>query len=299
MPQNNKIKIRRGLNAALPASNTEVGELRYSTDTKELYIDDGTTNVKIGGDPTGFPVSTATQTALDGKFTQRTITGTTNQITVTNGDGVSGNPTLSLPQDIHTGASPTFVTPIATSEIVLNKQTSTVYSSGLTINKRGTTGDANAAVTDGSEVGYHTFGAWDGSAYKRLAFVFVEAKGDTSSATAGGRYAISTRNSTTGVEGYRIYIDHTGLYPTNDSTYTNGTSSLYWSSTYTDRLYLNSTAYADGATAGQIKITGLLMPVQATTAGAPAYVKGAMYFDTTLNKLRIGGATAWETVTSV
>jgi len=54
------------------------------------------------------PISTATQTALDGKFTQRTITGTTNQVTVTNGNGVSGNPTLSLPQDIHTGASPTF-----------------------------------------------------------------------------------------------------------------------------------------------------------------------------------------------
>lgn len=33
-------------------------------------------------------------------------------------------------------------------------------------------------------------------------------------------------------------------------------------------------------------------------AGAPTYVKGGMYFDTTLNKLRIGGATAWETVTS-
>lgn len=42
-----------------------------------------------------------------------------------------------------------------------------------------------------------------------------------------------------------------------------------------------------------------LLPIQATTAAAPAYVKGAMYFDTTLNKLRIGGATAWETVTSV
>lgn len=38
----------------------------------------------------------------------RTITGTTNQVNVANGDGVSGNPTLSTPQDIHTGASPTF-----------------------------------------------------------------------------------------------------------------------------------------------------------------------------------------------
>jgi hypothetical protein len=44
---------------------------------------------------------------------------------------------------------------------------------------------------------------------------------------------------------------------------------------------------------------GVLYPVQATTAGAPTYVKGGIYFDTTLNKLRVGGATAWETVTSV
>jgi Lower baseplate protein N-terminal domain len=37
---------------------------------------------------------------------------------------------------------------------------------------------------------------------------------------------------------------------------------------------------------------------QHATSGGPAYVKGGMYFDTTLNKLRIGGASAWETVTS-
>jgi hypothetical protein len=51
--------------------------------------------------------------------------------------------------------------------------------------------------------------------------------------------------------------------------------------------------------AGGLRVSGLMYPQQATTAGAPAYVKGALYFDTTLNKLRVGGATAWETITSV
>lgn len=48
-----------------------------------------------------------TQTAAD-TFTGRTIVGTANQVNVSNGNGVSGNPTLSTPQDIHTGATPTF-----------------------------------------------------------------------------------------------------------------------------------------------------------------------------------------------
>lgn len=48
-----------------------------------------------------------TRTATD-TMTVRTITGTANQVSVSNGDGVSGNPTLSLPQDIHTGATPQF-----------------------------------------------------------------------------------------------------------------------------------------------------------------------------------------------
>jgi len=39
------------------------------------------------------------------------------------------------------------------------------------------------------------------------------------------------------------------------------------------------------------------LPSFATT-GAPAYKKGRMYFDTTMNKARIGGATAYETITS-
>ena len=36
----------------------------------------------------------------------------------------------------------------------------------------------------------------------------------------------------------------------------------------------------------------------ATTANAPAYAKGVIYFDLTSNKLMVGGATAFEAVTS-
>lgn len=45
----------------------------------------------------GIATRTATST-----WTTRTITGTSNQVSVSNGDGVSGNPTLSLPSTIVT-----------------------------------------------------------------------------------------------------------------------------------------------------------------------------------------------------
>ena len=218
-----------------------------------------------------------TQTAAD-TFTGRTITGTTNQVTVTNGDGVSGNPTLSLPQDIHTGANPTFaratIQPTSGSGYI-NIKAAAAGGNRASFALHG----YNATNTDSFEFQFRT------DLPDVVAFVY-----DTSTATYLNMFT------------YRYLANEFRLYsntmPNADSTYTLGTSSLYWKETYTNKLFLNSTATLDGSTAGQLKVSGLFMPVQAATASAPTYVKGAMYFDTTLNKLRIGGATGWETVTS-
>lgn len=62
---------------------------------------------------TGIAARTASNT-----WAQRTITGTSNEITVTNGDGVSGNPTLSLPSAIVlTGKTVTADTPTTSSQL--------------------------------------------------------------------------------------------------------------------------------------------------------------------------------------
>jgi len=71
---------------------------------------------------------------------------------------------------------------------------------------------------------------------------------------------------------------------------TNGTLKFGTGNTGAVRATIDSTSAT---------FAGIILPQQAATASAPTYVKGAIYFDTTLNKLRVGGATGWETITSV
>ena len=52
-----------------------------------------------------------------------------------------------------------------------------------------------------------------------------------------------------------------------------------------------------GTTNHNVQVPGMFFPPQYSSA--PTYAKGAIYFDTTLNKLRVGGATNWETITSI
>jgi len=53
------------------------------------------------------------------------------------------------------------------------------------------------------------------------------------------------------------------------------------------------------AVTGTISATGIVTPGTFTTGTRPAKTLGGIIFDTTLNKLLIGGVAAWEVVTSV
>jgi hypothetical protein len=165
-----------------------------------------------------------------GAYTSRTLTGTTNQVVITNGDGVSGNPTFSLPQDIHTGARPTFDGAIVgDTNGISNSATS-----GLLRLSGGTVGTGATIVLGGS-----THASIPNQGVLRI-------------------------SGTTGVAFWSSF----GFFPFTDSTYNNGSASFYWSNTYTDRLYLNATADFNGSVAGTANLTGNL-GIAATSGSAP------------------------------
>lgn len=80
------------------------------------------------------------------------------------------------------------------------------------------------------------------------------------------------------------------IIPDADSTYDLGSSSNYYANLYTDRIYLNSTAYIDGASAGELVMEGTLiadklMQIDAPT-GNPEFnfkengtTRGKVYYD--------------------
>lgn len=143
----------------------------------------------------------------------------------------------------------------------------------------------------------------------KLTAVGLSVQFATASATSEGttpakivdRNAIGTRHSLdfyTKTDGQSATV-HLQLDPAGGATFAKGIVSV------SDATDASNSTTASLKTAGGLAIAkksyfgDVIVPVQAATASAPAYLKGAIYFDTTLNKLRVGGATAWETITSV
>lgn len=78
--------------------------------TTAKIADDAVTRAKLNGLDANGMVAAISAT----EFEARTITGTANKITVTNGDGVAGDPTLTIPDAV------TFVNPTVQGESVFN-----------------------------------------------------------------------------------------------------------------------------------------------------------------------------------
>ena len=168
--------------------------------------------------------------------------------------------------------------------------------------KRRGTLSSSTAVANSDCLGDVVFQGYGGTTVRSLASVraFVDTYTSDSDISANLRFSVSPSGSASAVEKLRIAQDGTltagGLSTAPALKVTPVASQARWIEVTGATSSANPTI---GVSGGNLATSAVFMPVQATTAGAPAYVLGGMYYDTTLNKLRIGGATAWETVTSI
>lgn len=86
----------------------------------------------------------------------------------------------------------------------------------------------------------------------------------------------------------------TQITPTSNNTVSNGSSSAYWSNLYAQRHYFNSTAYIDGANAGQLDVTGLMTAQNIRPLTNFGYDLGtnSIYWGTTFSRRLFLNATA-------
>jgi len=200
-----------------------------------------------------------TQTAAD-TFTGRTITGTANQITVTHGDGVSGNPTLSLPQDIHTSATPQFGY-IGHGTAAVSTQAITALIGADT--DKGLVVKAAAAQT----ANLAEFQNSSGTAYVSIGPDTIAANGSQNYLYAGGTFPASISAGTTGVQftitggassnsnqlafGTTMNAGYTGTGITSACSITNASASTgasYGASNATNSYRINAANYTINTT---------------------------------------------------
>ena len=171
---------------------------------------------------------------------------------------------------------------------------------GVSIGNTTDIGAGNLKVTGIAQVGtiqalgQITAGTTTASFFGYSAFSNPTAGTSTGSALAFNGFQSGNNNFGIGLSAFGLNVAGTlDIWYQTGST--NGGGHAFFNGT-TQIGYIGLTK---ASVVGTFTAGGTISPQQATTAAAPAYVKGAIYFDTTLNKLRVGGATDWETVTSV
>jgi hypothetical protein len=92
----------------------------------------------------------------------------------------------------------------------------------------------------------------------------------------GGATGFTTNNIFTlqGRGSTNVLFNNQAIYASANNTHSLGTSSIYWSNTYSSRYYLNSTTYIDGGTAGQATLTGTLTSQTVTPVTTATYTLG-------------------------
>lgn len=84
----------------------------------------------------------------------------------------------------------------------------------------------------------------------------------------GTNYTIPTSASagaSTALDNLASVAINTSLVSDTDSTDDLGSSSIYWANSYIDKMYVNATAYIDGATGGTVAVSGILTVSGAST----------------------------------
>jgi len=132
--------------------------------------------------------------------------------------------------------------------------------------------------------------------------------GSNNIANGGGALSSNitgSSNTANGVSAGRFIGDGSSATIVNNSVFL-GLDTRPLGNSQNNQIVIGHTAIGAGSntvTLGNTAITNTILRgavsfAQFTTATEPAYIKGAQFFNTTLNKMRIGGATAYETVTS-
>jgi len=95
-------------------------------------------------------------------------------------------------------------------EVDVNISTANTFSSGVNVRKRGTTGDATAAIVNGTEIGFHSFYGWDGAGYGRGAYALANATQNWAASTHGASYSIAVTANGSNDASRSMLIDQDG-----------------------------------------------------------------------------------------